>query len=389
MPAAATIDLSDELIWLFDLLGTTSTNVTIDYLGRPGIDDLRLLIPTSPPAVAAAALRRPHDDRGWSERLQAVGGQLLGRLGLLARAPGAPLALPQFELVEHLAHRLGEPELVAAVTIGTRRRNRKPVLQLIRPDGRVVGFAKIGWSPLTHDLVRTEHETLRAIEGRLPTGLIVPSVLTVEHWGSVSVAVTSELRPPLLATGQAPGLTEIVRAIAAAGSHHRSGGGVETTTVAGSATIQEGRGVGLDRAVDLDRVLACHGEVELEMGLWHGDLTPWNIVRRGSVALLWDWEFAGPGRPVGFDALHHTFEHHRRRIGGDNASALAAVMATASQVLAPLDLGLEPEQLRALVDLYLCELMVRELRLSHQRWSGGEVAALGPALASAIEQRLR
>ncbi len=388
MVVAQAIETSDELAWLFDLLGKSQRGATVDYLGRPDLNDLRILIPTSPSAAAATALRRPNDDRSWNQRIQAIGGQIISRLGLLNRAPGQCLALPQFELVEHLARCLGEAELVAAVTIGAQRRNRKPVLQLIRPNGRVVGFAKVGWSPLTHDLVRTEFETLQAINGQLPPNLVAPSVLTVEHWRDVTVAVTSPLRAPLMAAGRPPTEANMVRAIAAA---QPIGAETEapTAVVASSATVRDGLAVGLAETIDLDRLLDRHDGVELPVGLWHGDLTPWNMARRGATVLVWDWEFAGWGRPIGFDALHHHFEHHRRQIGGDNETALAAVTSASSQVLAPIELDLDEAQHRAIVDLYLCELMVRELRLADQRWSGGELATLGQALRALIEHRLR
>ena len=44
--------------------------------------------------------------------------------------------------------------------LGAARANRKPVLQLLTPDGETVGFAKIGVSPLTSSLVWAERDAL-------------------------------------------------------------------------------------------------------------------------------------------------------------------------------------------------------------------------------------
>ena len=292
------------------------------------------------------------------------------------------MVLPQFELVEHLAQRLGEPELLAAVTLGARRRNRKPVLQLLRPDGRVVGFAKVGWSPLTLDLVTNEHDVLRAVAGRLPASVVAPSVLALEHWRGLVVAVTPELPPPPVAVGRPVPDPTIVRAIAAC----QPGSDSE---IASSAVLAEGSDVGVDTVVDLDRLLDRHGHLRLATGLWHGDFTPWNLVRRGGTVMIWDWEFASWGRPIGFDLLHSLFENHRRRPGGTNETALKATTELGPNALAPLGLDLDKDKTRALIDLYLCQLLVRELRLSDQRWSGGELATLEPLAAEVLKQRLR
>jgi hypothetical protein len=399
---AVVVDECDELAWLVDLLGSDRTG-TVRYLARPDLDDLRLLVPTSPRPAASAALRRLHDDRSRSQRVQALAGRLAGRAGLLGRAPGHHLVLPRFELVGHLARRLGEADLVAAVTIGARRRNRKPVLQLIRPDGRVVGFAKVGWSPLTRDLVANEHRILRAISGRVSCPVAAPPPLLLEHWRHLAVAVTAELHPPLVDRRRPPSDAEIVAAIAATGTTAaattdatgaRSVGAGGWAGVAASGTIAEAMDIGAGSMVDLQRLIERHDGVELPMGLWHGDLTPWNLLRRGGTVLVWDWELAGWDRPIGFDLLHQCFERCRRRPDGTNRAALDTVVSTAGRVLAPLELGLDRDQLRAVVDLYLCELVTRELRLADQRWSGPAMpdpalADLGPEVAATLTDRLR
>ena len=40
------------------------------------------------------------------------------------------------------------------------RANRKPVLQLLTPQGQAAGFAKIGTNQLTRELVTAEYEAL-------------------------------------------------------------------------------------------------------------------------------------------------------------------------------------------------------------------------------------
>ena len=59
----------------------------------------------------------------------------------------------------YLGEALGR-DLLISMHLGTARANRKPVLQLMTPQGQPVGFAKIGTSPLTRALVEAERDAL-------------------------------------------------------------------------------------------------------------------------------------------------------------------------------------------------------------------------------------
>ncbi|MDH4365889.1 MAG: hypothetical protein OEY70_17570, partial [Acidimicrobiia bacterium] len=298
-------------------------------------------------------------------------------------------ALPPFAVVDHLARALGEPELAVAVTLGPRRRNRKPVLQLIRPDGSVVGFAKIGWSPLTAELVDNEADALRLVAGRVdPAVVVAPDVLLHDRWDSRSVAVLSPLRPagpalprPTPGGADPNGLAGVAAAIAACEP--------AAPRPVGALPLLAGWAAdGLGDTVDLDRLAERHQGVELATGLWHGDLTPWNLTTRGATTWVWDWELAGAGRPVGLDLLHHRFEYHRRRRGATTTDAMTAAIVDAPSVLAPLDRQLTGRRLAALVDLHLCELIARERRLDGQRWAS-PLADLGSAATTLLARRLQ
>ena len=383
-PGTTAINPDDEIGWLRAVLGATTTDM-VDYLVRPSAGDVRLLLPSEPPAVAASALRRVHDDRGLAERAQAVVGRQIAQLGLLPLVPGDRLRLPRFDLVEHLALALGEPELVAAITLGTRRRNRKPVLQLIRPDGRVVGFAKVGWSPLTNQLVSNEADALQFVESRLPSNVVAPAVLHRQPWLAGEVVVTSPLQPRALGRKTSDDSSVTYATVTAIANTDRKG----RQRVGDLELFDRWRTGGVGELVNLDRLRHRHGDTRLDIGLWHGDFTPWNLASRGRSVLLWDWEFAGHGRPVGFDAIHRAFELHRRRSGGTNRNALLVVIDDLADIIAPLRLGLSNSDREALIDLYLCELIGRELMLANQRWDGGGLALLGPDAAQLLNHRLR
>ncbi|MFV0526049.1 MAG: hypothetical protein ACK5RL_16305 [Acidimicrobiales bacterium] len=318
----------------------------------------------------------------------------------MGRLPGRRVDLPPFALVDELRRVLGESELVAAVTLGPPRRNRKPVVQLIRPDGITVGFAKVGWSPLTAALVDAEATALRRMAGRLPADHTIPAVIHHGPWRDGSVVVltpvtgddgllgplTAPVRRwwPIGSDAATPPLTATIRAIAGVDAEHQR-------PVAALAVFDRWRRLGgtdgLYPGLSLDTVLAVHGRTRLDTGWWHGDLTPWNRWRGGGSVVVWDWELAGPGRPVGVDALHHHFEVHRRA-DGDHRAALDKVVAAAPELLAGVGVGPGPGVVAATVDLYLCDLLARERQLDGQRWDGGAMAGLADAAGPLLLKRL-
>lgn len=371
---------ADDVRWLEEIMGFEPDGEPVVYLARPSAAEPRLLLPVRPAPAAAAALRRLHGDRDLRGTLELAGGRLLGRVGLLGSAPGELLMLPPFELLSHLGRRLGEPDLTAAVTLGPPRRNRKPVLQLLRADGTVVGYAKVGWSDLTRNLVATEADILREVAGTLPNSVVAPTVIAVEHWQDRLIAVCSELRPPWRAARRSARPDEVAAHIAAIGAERRS--------VAELPLIVEAGNGRLGTVIDLDRLLDRHHRVELDTGLWHGDFTPWNMVQRAGRTYVWDWEFGGRHRPTGFDLLHHRFERLRRRPGAEPHTAVEALLAVTDPVLSEAGVEHRRSLRAAVIDLYLCELLARELALADQRWSGGDLARLGPVLVDTIERRL-
>jgi hypothetical protein len=375
----------EELRWVRRALGGPGTGRSQRYLVRPSLARPEILLPLEHRASTGTAMRRYHDDRSIKQRLVGLAGQSAARLGVLAMAGGDKVALEPFALVEHLARVLGEPNLVAVVSLGPRRRNRKPVLQLLRPDGVSVGFVKVGWSGLTSELITNEGRWLRHVEGRLPPDLRAPIVLWEEHLeqegGAVDVVVTSPVRTTITSRRRTPLAASSLAQLARIGS----GGAV---SVAESELLANWRKGPLADAVDLDRLTERHGSATIETGLWHGDLTPWNTATNGGVTAVWDWEFAGTGRPVGFDALHIAFEMVRRTAPDNEQAALDAVIGQADALLRDIPGPPITSSTDAVVDLYLCELLARELRLAGEGWRPEHLGVLDTRVLAELTQRL-
>ena len=381
---------ADDLRWVRSALGGDPAHpfVRSPYLARPSAADPQLLVPLQPHAVTRAAMHRVHDARSWPQRIAGLGAQAAARVGLLPLAGGERIALAPFPLITHLATVLGEPELVPVISIGPRRRNRKPVVQLVRPDGIVVGFAKIAWSPFTVALISNEAHWLRRIDGRLPAGLRSPVVLAHEQHDRdgepIDVVVTSPVPTPLRSHRDGPLdiglLTQLARCL-----------GSETTTVGQSGLVEEWRPL-IGGAVDLDLLLKGIGNESVEIGLWHGDLTPWNTstsrpaTADHPVTSVWDWEFAGDRRPVGFDAIHLAFEIVRR--AENERQAIDAVIGQAPDLLASVPGSPVTSNAQAVIDLYLCEILAREARLRGEGWEPEHLGPLEALLTQTIGERL-
>ena len=137
-------------------------------------------------------------------------GGLLGPRRQVVASPGADL------LIDHLATVLGEDRLGFAGTARPCREFVTPVLQLLRPDGRTVGFAKLGWDEVTDEMVDAEAAALAALAARPVGGLRVPEVRWHGVWHGRAVLVTAPMSPGVRRrpTG-APIPVEPLRALAA------------------------------------------------------------------------------------------------------------------------------------------------------------------------------
>ncbi len=368
--------------WLEEVLGGFVDGPPTTYLCRPSAQQPQLLVPLKPTKVTQTSMHRDHDDRGPKERLQGVVGEAIARLGILRFAGGEVKELPTFALVRELEEELGEDHLLATVSLGPRRRNRKPVIQLIRPDGTPVAFVKVGWSSLTRELVTNEAHWLDRVKGRLPSGVVAPEVLARRTTDLIDAVATTPLPVKAGARRTESVNPTIVRQMALIAQ-------AEPMPLSELARVKQWATQPVGQLLDTERLLERHGDVVLETGLWHGDLTPWNTASSGGLMHLWDWEFAGDERPIGFDSLHETFERSRRAAPNNEQTALDMIIRTASDVLAPVR-GAAPDQrqLDAIVNLYLCELLSREFRLAGEGWKPQNLGPLDQMAQAALSQRL-
>ena len=128
---------------------------------------------------------RPRRPRRSPSRAGSAG--VVGERRTLTARPGDRV------LLDYLSTALGEPGLVFAGTDRPCREFVTPVLQLFTADGRCVGFAKIGWDPVTQRMIDDEADALRRVRAAAPNAVRVPEVLWHGYWQGLAVMVTAPM----------------------------------------------------------------------------------------------------------------------------------------------------------------------------------------------------
>jgi hypothetical protein len=360
-----------------------------EYVVVPDARRPRLLVPNTSRKVASAAVRRYAEPQSRGARLKrdaVVAALRTGASSVLLR-DRITITGPAAESIDgHLRAELGR-DLAVSIHIGPARANRKPVLQLISPDGETFGFGKLGTGPLTQRLVKAETNSLNVLGTVGLTKLTVPKVLHAGQWRGLQVLIQSAL-PVWLP--RAP-LTE--RRLTAAMLDIAGCCGFHTGTLVGSAYWAELRGrlAGVsDRAegaalASAAEMLAHHaGDRNLRYGAWHGDWAPWNMANLADALLVWDWERFATGVPVGFDAVHHELQR-RIQATDDAADAVEATVRKAAELLKPFGVDTQAHELTAL--LYLVDLAARYLT-DRQAEAGARLGVLGTWLLPVLIRRV-
>jgi hypothetical protein len=337
-----------------------------DLAALPSVEHPRLLVPVRGRRSAAAALRQYNQGMTRAARTRkalasvAVGAgaaRLRSRRVVVAAPPGVAVRQP---LEEAIAGALDLPEVRIAAFIGSARPNRKPVLQLTTPDGRVVGYAKVAWSELTRRLIATEAAALRSLERTPVPGLGTPIVLAELEWQGLGILVTStgdHRRRRRGGLGLRPS-PDVVAAVGAVDAEVRAPLADLPFTRRLRSRLASLQPAVREPAVDaLHRIEDDAGDRPVLSGRWHGDWSPWNMHRTRDGWFVWDWERSETGVPVGLDTVHHAFQWALHLTGGSEDAATPTALWAASSDL-PL-IGQPPRMERAFVGLSLLELLLR------------------------------
>ena len=339
------------------------------WWGWPTAAEAELLIPATSIAAARTAVRRYHDGFTLGRRARSWSAELLMRVpklasktldGRLVVAAGSSDKGLLTDLVSTLAP-LGPiddvDDLHVAITLARPKSNRKPVLQLIDRNGACIGWAKIGWNDWTTALVANEADWLdRAARSPIAAPRMLGRQQLGGHLVVVSSGVVGGRRPRRVSTEPPP--PDLFHSITDVGTRSRA----RLTDTPWWQTVEAVRSHATEaEARAIDRVVDDVGTAELDIGAWHGDLTPWNIMSSAGTTHVIDWEFAADGAPFGFDLCHFHTQVGAEMKGMSTSEALDRSARLSPQGLARL--GVNPHNQINVYRLYLVELIRRTLAL--------------------------
>ena len=269
----------------------------------------------------------------------------------------------QWLLLCHLGDVLRVPHLVPFVSVRRSVPNTKPTLRLFDGAGEPQGFAKVGWSAATRDVVRNEVRALREVGDRL-SRLRVPQLIAAGDWLDQEYAITSQLPRGVRAWHANPSTTpEILLDIAKSGqvSHCPLVGSSFSRRVAEDLeTATPSEPIASSHLLAWLRRLERRSDL-LHFGRWHGDWVRWNLGQTAAGPIAWDWEYSDPDVPVGFDLLHWHFQQSLARKNSQLGDAIRDVRSAAPALAT---LGVATAGLDLVVGLFLLETFTRATRMA-------------------------
>lgn len=367
-PPHRTVVTAQDVVTLLGSPSPDGQRSSRAFLAIPSTRAPRMLIPRDG-KLAAQALRGARRPVTARDRTVTMAARIALRCGA-ARLLGEPVGAGDGKGLETRLGQVVGQEVRLAVFLGPPRANRKPVVQVLGSDGRLLAVAKIGVTPLAASLAVAEADALRQLTVDRPDGVSTPSLIAEMTWNGHPVVVQSAL--PIhqsKARVRREDAANVVRALRAA-----FGEDVESwaTSSYGDRLRDRVRRLPDPRLVDtmlglLDRALAPDSTLTLSAS--HGDLSVHNMAVSASGGLLaWDWERFDRRAPLGLDLLHHVFMQNGRK-GSDLSGRGRRLLADAHSILAPLGVG--GDEARQTAVLYLVEIGAR--------FSGDGQAAAGGA----------
>lgn len=346
---AAPLDWLAPVLWPGEgvhVRATTSSRerVVASYAVVPGPARPRLLVPLEAPRAAAAALLQFNQSMGQPARLRKVAGSLAFRLGVGTRLARGALYVsddggegPRIESL--LQHELDAPDAFVAVALGPVRPNAKPVVQVLTPSGRVLAFAKVAWNDLTRALVEREADVLDALAGDPPATFDVPRPLLRSELAGNPVHAVSAAPQPAWRRGPVDVPVDVVEEIARRGGTRS----IELASHEGWTMLRRRVETATDGTPIADRAMRAlelverrWGDDTVGFGAWHGDFAPWNSTWHRGRWVVWDWERASDGVPVGLDAVHWEVQVASHAADRDLRAALASAAPSIDRALATL-----------------------------------------------------
>ena len=304
-------------------------------LARDDASDGRVLIPMPNPSqprmmvpegrrAAAGALRRYSSALSLRETATRTAAASATRVLGPKRLVGGTRVIvgdSPDSISSHLAEVFSQPVDVS-ITIGPERANRKPILQIFSATGATIGFAKLGTTDETRDVIAREGRALRELQGRFDD-IELPEVIELGAWRNTPILVMSALRTrPQRPRPDDPPLAHMARFSRAFGHEVTALRDCpQWRRVRDAVAAEHPLGGLLTRIEEIAEPLP-----EVVVGCWHGDWTSWNMARSGDRLQLCDLERFERGAVDGLDAFHFLVNRETRSRGTSRETIMDGVV---------------------------------------------------------------
>lgn len=188
---------------------------------------------------------------------------------------------------------------------GTDGPHRKTTLQVMDANGGILGYAKLSRSAHVRPYLRNEARVLAHVAGLGLRSADIPKVLATRDDGTVTLLITDGLKSaahsaPLVPQVEHMAFLEEMRArTERLGAHETL-----DELMAKVSALKEMAGPDWNaRLARVEALLRPRAE-GIPVCMTHGDFTPWNSFLQGNRLYVFDWEYAQPAWPVGFDLAH-------------------------------------------------------------------------------------
>jgi hypothetical protein len=325
----------------------------------------KLIVPSGPARVSAAALRNYNTGAGRREQLMISAAATALRAGLGRLAPDV-LLVPHgqepnaaTDVRSHLSAELGFPVDVA-LYIGPARAVRKPLLQVLDSRGHTVAFAKLGVDDFTRALVLHEAAALAEVHRCSPRWVLPPPVLHHGSWRGHELLVLGALHRGAAVPADDPVLARAADEVArlkSVQSGPLTGSSYWRRLVARQDALPTSRFTPMLRASMVRLGEGAPGTVTF--GSWHGDWAPWNLTVSDGQVRAWDWEKFQGDVPIGFDTIHYSVHGMSALTQRTPLQAFHLTLDRASRLLHPHHI--DPRSALVVFWLYVLELATRYL----------------------------
>lgn len=242
-------------------------------------------------------------------------GRLMKVLVLLIRATGwegwiqhevllasrSPLSIEQF-----VSDVLGENDFILTLSLGTPGRFQKLTVQVMRPDGTILGYLKLPLTDMAGDRLSNEAEFLKQLSEFPSMRPHIPRLFFGGPWNGSNLLFESALKgstgPVHLTKIHNDFLDKLHGCCTTAHPGHNlvQRTGRKWESIAPQMTT-EWQGLGREALRIAAREL---NDSLVPCGVHHGDFTPWNSLVHQGHLLVFDWEAAAWGEPTLWDQFH-------------------------------------------------------------------------------------